>query len=305
MYIGRQQKNEAGNKVSRLVECGTRQRVKMRDGRIIMHSNNVFENNWINRNNSIQRYTENNGFKISENNQYAITDSEKQALYLNKKIENVPPPSPKNFFKIIEQTNSFDKYQPNAKLISGEPTDVQGNYPPTFFFHDGPNDCGYYAGALANDNFNWDDGAGFKLMKDKNVSHNGTLTDRGMNADPNIGEAYFIYPSVPDAERNYTEARHHVATVVAQDGADRITSEADCGDKRTMPDFEMYGTKQNTEQEKMQTFLGKHKWYFNSWRSNFLDRYDAKVAVLTPSRRICNPPFMSMRICNPKKNNPD
>ena len=34
MYMGKQYKNEAGNKASRQVKCGTRQEMKMRDERL-------------------------------------------------------------------------------------------------------------------------------------------------------------------------------------------------------------------------------------------------------------------------------
>lgn len=274
MYEARQNKE----KVSRRIDGGSEilRRKKKIEKRTTRYSHNVFENIWINRNNSVQFYTENNGIKVSENNKYATNDNNKNVLYLNNRIANVPRPLPNEFFYRSEHNEFYDTYVPNTDLVSGQSVDSQQNYPPMLLIYYGANDCGYYAGALANNNKNWQDGAGFKSMKIKEK-------DKGMHAASNIGEAYYIYPTVSDNDRDYTGARHHVATVVAQDGADRITSEADCGDNRTKPYFEMYGTKTETKFETSQTFAWRYKGYFNSKDSNLRNGIDAKVDVLTKS----------------------
>ena len=60
--------------------------------------------------------------------------------------------------------------------------------------------------------------------------------------DPAIGEAYAIAPTVVPGETGKSEAPYHVAAVVAKDGADNITLEADAGSPRTRPLFDMYDT---------------------------------------------------------------
>lgn len=279
MYTSRQFKNEAGGKVSRQVECRTRQRVKMKSGRDNAGLSMVISNIQISRKGVMQYYITNQNFKISENNQYATDDSQKDKLYVNKRIPNIPPPEPMSYFKKTEQTY-FDTYEPKAELLSGKL--VCNGYYPVSLFPEGPNDCGYYAGALADNSLFWNCGRGFRTMMDKTtggiINNRDSLNDEGYNATPDIREAYFIYPPASDDRQKERGASHHVATVVAKDGADRITSEADCTDNRIRPYFEMYGTKSNTDVERKQTFLNRHGYYFNSSTGS------ARVAVLSVPR---------------------
>jgi len=62
---------------------------------------------------------------------------------------------------------------------------------------------------------------------------------QGNNANPGVGEAYAIVR----AEEEDDECPFHIAFVVAQDGADNITCEADASDRRRKkPVFDMYAT---------------------------------------------------------------
>jgi hypothetical protein len=61
-------------------------------------------------------------------------------------------------------------------------------------------------------------------------------------ANPAIGEAYAIAPTVVPGGGGVDEAPYHVAAVVAKDGADNITLEADAGANRSRPLFDMYDT---------------------------------------------------------------
>ena len=59
-------------------------------------------------------------------------------------------------------------------------------------------------------------------------------------ANPTIGQAY---TTVPKSGAKITSCNFHVATVVATDGNDRVTCEANAGDAtRTEPVFDMYST---------------------------------------------------------------
>lgn len=245
------------------------------------------------------------GYKFSENNKYATFDRCKSWLFVNKNGGALP--RPKDFFLPVEQNECWIKYIPNSTLIPEDKADMTtGNYPENLLLGYGPNDCGYYAGALAGDKKSWSTGDIFRGMKDKQTGktifrepHDTALTDQREGAAPEIGESYFIWP--PSGVRlSYRGAVHHVATVVAKDGADRITSEADCGEKRVVPYFEMYGTKNTTPQEKEQTFLYRNCSYFNSadtneeylrdpehpgklgytWKSTYSKKPDARVGVL-------------------------
>lgn len=61
-------------------------------------------------------------------------------------------------------------------------------------------------------------------------------------ANPAIGEAYAVAPTVVPGETGVAEAPYHVAAVIAKDGADNITLEADAGAARSRPLFDMYDT---------------------------------------------------------------
>lgn len=267
MYEAKQHKDKVIRRIDSSDEM-VRPKRKI-DQRTMIISHNSLGNNY--RNNSIQLYRQcNNRYKISENCNYATDDENKHLLYLNN-IQKAQPPVPYDFFIKIGQERDCDIYQPKATLISGRNQyDYSLQLPPYY----GANDCGYYAGALAYNTANWQRGEGFRGMRCNEM-------DLGVCAAPTIGEAYFIRPSVIDKYRSYTEARHHVATVVAQDGTDRITSEADCGDQRPVPYFEMYGTKTEMDFEKEQTFAWRNKRYFNSKVSNLFNNLDAQVYVLT------------------------
>lgn len=68
----------------------------------------------------------------------------------------------------------------------------------------------------------------------------GWFTDEA--TDPAIGEAYAIAPTVLPGETGKAEAPYHVAAVIAKDGTDNITLEADAGTVRSRPLFDMYDT---------------------------------------------------------------
>ena len=61
-------------------------------------------------------------------------------------------------------------------------------------------------------------------------------------ADPAIGEAYTIAPTVVPGEAGVAEDPYHVAAVVAKDTPDNITLEADAAAARSRPLFDIYDT---------------------------------------------------------------
>ncbi|MFN5047849.1 DUF4157 domain-containing protein [Roseateles sp.] len=223
----------------------------------------------------VQRFTDAEHYRISEGSRYAVPKAggNKNQLYVHERLGGTPP-SPDRFFVKSGTDGPWSIYTPKARFDAEVP-----DGPGTTF--KGQNDCGFYAGALATNTTDWSSGHGMGALKDtgtgKAVGGSQTrdqdLTDLGHGSDPGLGEAYFIWPNpkTRDEDRNYTKAAHHVATVVATDGGDRITSEADCGDDRKAPLFGIYGTK-----EPSQTFLTRNAWYFSS-----TGQTDARVGKLS------------------------
>lgn len=86
-------------------------------------------------------------------------------------------------------------------------------------------------------------GAGGKLFGDTHAKNTEIAQDAGWYGDeaanPAIGEAYAIAPTV---EPEVGEAPYHAAAVIAKDGTDNITLEADAGTVRSRPLFDMYDT---------------------------------------------------------------
>lgn len=133
------------------------------------------------------------------------------------------------------------------------------------FNNDGPlrpNDCGMYAQALAlNQDATWakETDAGQHLIgltKPQTDADQYDPSDLGTadNLSLDVGNTYRIdWNDV--LTKPGEKSAHHVATVVAKDGEDHVTSEADAGDILVKPRFAMYGTTLNT-------FWQKHHEYF-------------------------------------------
>lgn len=210
---------------------------------------------------------------ISENQKYILNDKYKTILGVRKGTE---PPVPASFFKKVQSGieyngNQYDVFESNINLNT-----TSGNSM--------PNDCGLYASALSHSRTmsSWSQ---YLNMYDKNSFrrlfaelHDYNLCNVGKKARPNIGEAYFIWPSNPnDPMRIDKRCNHHVATVVAVDESDRITSEADAGDPyRKKPYFEIYGTEQNT-------FYDRYFRNFSSYRTLVHNDQLPRVAELSSS----------------------
>jgi hypothetical protein len=74
------------------------------------------------------------------------------------------------------------------------------------------------------------------------ATNNAWYTDEA--TDPAVGEAYAIVPTVKPGNDAYgnAEAPYHAATVIAKDGTDNITLEADAGMALSRPIFDIYDT---------------------------------------------------------------
>jgi hypothetical protein len=82
---------------------------------------------------------------------------------------------------------------------------------------------------------------GQSYKQNTNIAQNPTWS-KDEEANPAIGEAYAIAPTVVPGEGSVDEAPYHVAAVVAKDTPDNITLEADAGAARSRPLFDIYDT---------------------------------------------------------------
>jgi hypothetical protein len=142
-----------------------------------------------------------------------------------------------------------------------------------------PNDCGMYAQALALNKETWvkETGLGEHLTGLTKPQTNADQYDPSEpatadNLSLDVGNTYRI--DWDNALKKPAEkSAHHVATVVAKDGEDHVTSEADAGENLVKPRFAMYGTTSNT-------FWQKHHEYFTGVdkKPPFVSKYK-KTAV--------------------------
>lgn len=181
---------------------------------------------------TIQRYTKRGKWKISENNLYKTNGG--PVLYAHP---NAPSPQPQDSF---------------IQGRAGQFTTYTFQMPPRLTFR---NDCGDFASFLATENRNFLkaripanlhglflEETGRPLLTfetQQEIARNEIYSDQhSYSVNPELREAYFHQKK--GKKRHYG---YHVADVVAKDGNDNITCEADAGDTgRTAPLFDMYET---------------------------------------------------------------
>ena len=175
----------------------------------------------------IQKYSESTRFKTSDNNQYRVDKAGKDEVGVK---DGATIPSPTNLMTNTGNTwYGYKRYQ------------YSGQY---------ENDCLQFAQRLAREIAGLNNGEMFKVNIagiPMNFAVNGSHTQAadanfGQNSatNPAIGEAY---STVPKTGAVLAGCSFHIAAVVAKDGSDNITCEADAGDVgRTTPVFDMYET---------------------------------------------------------------
>lgn len=221
------------------------------------------------------------GTDFTENRKFGVRDDDN---YLYALPQNKPAPN--NFFKsdgtadldtLVKdkkqdrQTKKFNKFSPVAKFDSDRKN---------WKDYVGPNDCLYYASALATDSPRWDTAdsnnknSRWNPMKQK---HDNKAPDfeksHDDGKDPDIGVQETYYMRYGDQSKIPSgQSRHHGSTVIGVDGKDKVTSEADAGDtSRKVPQFEMYGPAGNG------SFYEMYSGYFTD-----TDKNDAVITVLKP-----------------------
>lgn len=117
------------------------------------------------------------------------------------------------------------------------------------------NDCGFFSLFLMSGDRKYLDFSRRKV----------NITDKER---PDLGEGYFMRKTINDDNK----CRHHAAAVIAKDGGDDITCEADVSKALVEPFFNMYGT-----EKPGQSFHDVNKSYFGD------DDHPAKTQVLKPN----------------------
>lgn len=176
-----------------------------------------------NRLSPIQCYTKGITYKTSDNENFRTCINDTNLL--DKKTGATT--SIDNLLVRIGTVNGYQRYQYNTHLRKNTKKGIERNF---------VNDCGFFSDFLMTLDTTALAGRGNPHVKA------GTGTNDA--ADPLAGEAYFM--------QGNTEANidlgcvHHQATVIAKDGGDNITCEANAGARLTAPIFDMYGTAEET-----------------------------------------------------------
>lgn len=188
-----------------------------------------------------QLYTEAGGKKISANGNYYIKDTDDEKLY-------------------VKAGAALDSR--GAQIIASGGTEVYNTHTYTAYHYYADdtggfvNDCLGLAEKLADSTKVASGRAEFRApgsgpgegkvfgstyTQNTEIAQNPAwYQDEATN--PAIGEAYAIAPTVKPGETGVPEAPYHVAAVIAKDGTDNITLEADAGTVRSRPLFDMYDT---------------------------------------------------------------
>lgn len=210
---------------------------------------------------AIQRYAKCpwSDWYYTENSQYAINGGDSgEELYVKG---NSDLPRPERFFqKESCLWLGWAKYSAKATF-----TESQGMHHSDYY---GPNDCGYYAWALSSNHPTWaEDQVDWSTFIDKSTHASPgadpdiNLRNRAGEADPEVGESYFMWRTTdankpvwggPDA------CVHHAATVIATDGADKVTSESDASEALKKPVFHLHGSQGD------QKFYEKYRRYYSA-----------------------------------------
>lgn len=185
----------------------------------------------------VQRYKTQSGKKITDNDNYFVDQSTTNLLYAEQSAT-----APASGSLIVTTGNTvnyasatYDEYEFDTGKIF-------------------VNDCLGFAENVARDTDTDSNRAEFRAVNDKPTgtdrlfgqsdSQNTSIANGSWaedeDTDPGIGEAYAITRTVDPVNG---ETPYHVAAVIAKDGTDNVTIEADASDiGRTVPVFDMYGT---------------------------------------------------------------
>jgi hypothetical protein len=184
--------------------------------------------------NVMQAYTKNHGIKFSENDQYRVDEAASHQLLVNP---HAPGPQPAGQFHTNGAIGGYTVYEFNGAYqndcLGFAEYLKTGKYSSQPAFH-AKDDEGRRGERLlgSSDEQNINIGKGESGGKKRKRGFS-----KGDLASPGIREAYATVRLGTDKGK----CPYHIAAVVAQDGADNITCEADASDlARAVPVFDMY-----------------------------------------------------------------
>lgn len=167
----------------------------------------------------IQCYTRRSPYKTSENRNFRTLIDDTNRLDKKAGVTTI-------IDDLLAETGTVGKYKSykyNAILRGNARQGIVRNF---------INDCGFFSDFLMTRDVT--------ALAEGYDSHTKTGAGTDEDADPLAGEAYFMQ-SNPEANIDLS-CVHHQATVIAQDGGDNITCEANAGVVLREPIFDMYGT---------------------------------------------------------------
>jgi hypothetical protein len=239
----------------------------------------------------VQRVLSFDGVERSQNDQYGIPQADKAKLYVHPEAA---APQPIDYFQITGDAVVKVLYPPNQR--ENQNLEVENLedlledvtytvYSPTTTFgplgnnsRTSPNDCGTYAGGL-----NRDTGGNLNTINEtaglngRNANPQADFqpegyqhSDQEKDIMPGVGGSYLITWAEEVRDRQDEQAHHHVATVIAADGIDRVTSEAHSEKQLEKPEFDMYGPV-------VKNFYDQHADYFKAE-----GREEAWMKILAP-----------------------
>ncbi len=213
----------------------------------------------------IQRYKTDGTKKVSVNKDYFVDSAASAVLSVRS---GATPPSPAGLIiangnQVQYKNSAYDEYHfdPTKNFVNdclgfaenvARGTDVDSNRGEFRAVGDRPNGTDRLFGQSDRNN--------------TDIANGSWAQDEF--TDPGIGEAYGITRSVEPVRG---ETPYHVAAVVAKDGSDNVTIEADASDVgRAVPIFDMYGTvppgKRKGAQKNSLTFYETYEGTYESYR---------------------------------------
>lgn len=193
----------------------------------------------------IQLYFVGRNYNTSTNGIYRTSIADNNMLDIKKGTGKPPLIDP--YLKYNGSVSGFERYIFDA--IPYNKRTGEGNF---------VNDCGFFAAFLMTGNKDALKGAVLTHSKaDPRQKLFNSITSTNapnMRANPALSEAYFMGKNPASTIEG---CPHHAAAVVAKDGGDNITCEANAGEELDAPIFDMYGTV-----EQSQTFYEKQKGGF-------------------------------------------
>jgi|GEM_PF-6419863 len=215
-----------------------------------------------------QRYTEQKGWKISETDGYKIEKRVPSRLHVK---HGMPGPHPADKFAVVGSANGYDMYTFSGRFV---------------------NDCLGFSEYLSTGKYSKasafvgkdDDPSGTDREFGKSDKQNLSIAEsggsskfsKGTDATPGIGESYTMVRRKIEAN----ECPFHVAMVVASDGEDNVTCEADAGANRRKPIFDMYVAHAKKKRKTGDVPLTFHETYKSAYTTK--DNISPTTGVLAP-----------------------